>query len=165
MLPHKAPACPGNGDVAVMKNCTARARSTSMANADWILAPKRPRYFPAPVTLTCASTSCTKSCMSPSPLPTPTTVKKPSSKTFAASSNMTPIKFPEQTAVLAKDQPEYLPLPVYIGQDEIISCWRLSLGERLKLLFTGRLWLRIMTFGERLQPQQPGVDCPFERKR
>lgn len=42
---------------------------------------------------------------------------------------------------------------------------QVSLGERLKLLFTGRLWLRIMIFGERLQPQQPGVDCPFERKR
>jgi hypothetical protein len=74
---------------------------------------------------------------------------------------MTPIKFPEQNSTLAEEQPQYIPLPVCVLPNEIISCWRLTLRERLKLLFTGRLWLRIQTFGELLQPQLPTIDCPF----
>ena len=79
---------------------------------------------------------------------------------------MKAIDFPEQTAVLAENQPEYLPLPVYQTLDGkvMISCWRLSWWERLKVLWTGRLWLRQMVFGGLLQPQLPEVDCPFIRK-
>lgn len=77
---------------------------------------------------------------------------------------MTPIEFPEHTVVLAKNQPEYQPLPVYIGGDEMISCWRLTWWERAKVLITGKLWLRQMTFGDRLQPQLPQVEYPFARK-
>ena len=61
---------------------------------------------------------------------------------------MTPTTFREQTAVLAKDQPEYLPLPVASKWRLcIVSCWKLTFWERVKLLFTGRLWLCILTFG------------------
>lgn len=76
---------------------------------------------------------------------------------------MKPIEFPEQTIVWAKDQPPYLPLPAYSDERETISCWRLSFGERLRLLFTGRLWLRQLNFGSALQSQAPSTICPFLR--
>jgi hypothetical protein len=77
---------------------------------------------------------------------------------------MKPIEFPEQTHVLAKDQPEYQPLPVHIVDEperRMISCWQLTWQERLKILFKGRLWLSQMTFGRSLQPQRPDVVSPF----
>ena len=78
---------------------------------------------------------------------------------------MKPERFPEVTNILAEDQPEYLPLPVCIYGDRTISCWRLSLWERVKLLFTGRLWLLVLNFRQPLQPQLPTVDYPFLRLR
>jgi hypothetical protein len=75
---------------------------------------------------------------------------------------MIPIEFPEQTMVWAKDQPPYLPLPAYTGDTETITCWKLTWRERLMVLWRGRLWLRQMNFGERLQPQQPTVESPFQ---
>lgn len=74
---------------------------------------------------------------------------------------MTPIEFPEQTIVWAKNQPPYLPLPAYSNEEETISCWRLTWLERIKVLCFGRLWLRQMNFGDALQPQAPSIDSPF----
>lgn len=74
---------------------------------------------------------------------------------------MKPVEFPQQTTVWAKNQPPYLPLPAYTNDKETISCWKLTLRERIKLLFGGRLWLRQMNFGEALQPQSPSIDTPF----
>lgn len=76
---------------------------------------------------------------------------------------MTPIEFTEQNVVFAKDQPEYLPLPAYRDEDgTVISCWKLSWKERLKILLTGKLWLSILTFNAQLQPQLPSADNPFK---
>ncbi len=75
---------------------------------------------------------------------------------------MTPVRFPEANVTLAKDQPEYLPLPAHRAPDGlVVSCWRLGWRERLKLLLTGRLWLLQHTFGDPLQPQSPTADYPF----
>ena len=74
---------------------------------------------------------------------------------------MNPIEFSEQNIVWAKDQKPYLPLPAFTNERETISCWRLTWRERLKLLVTGRLWLRQVNCGARLQPQAPTVDRPF----
>jgi hypothetical protein len=74
---------------------------------------------------------------------------------------MKPIEFPQQNKVLAENQPEYIPLPVFMDGTETVSCWRLTLRERLRLLFTGKLWLRQMNFGQPLQPQLPAVVFPF----
>ena len=68
---------------------------------------------------------------------------------------MRPIEFPEQNIVFAKDQPEYLPLPAFRNdspQGEVISCWELSLTERLRILFTGKLWVSLMSFNKPLTP-------------
>ena len=66
------------------------------------------------------------------------------------------IKFKEQNIVYAENQPEYLPLPAYKHKSlnvEVVSCWKLTVWERIKLLFTGRVWVQLLTFGAPLQPQ------------
>lgn len=68
---------------------------------------------------------------------------------------MKPVEFKEQNIVYAKDQPEYLPLPAFKNdspQGEVVSCWHLSLKERLRLLFTGKLWVCLLSFNNPLTP-------------
>ena len=74
---------------------------------------------------------------------------------------MKPIEFPEQTIVWAKDQPPYLPLPAFTNDRETISLWAMTWRERICLLFTGKLWLRQINFGQPLQPQKLSVETPF----
>lgn len=73
------------------------------------------------------------------------------------------VEFPEQTVVIAKDQPEYLPLPAHQFRDaegRIACCWQLSWRERFRILITGRLWHQVLTFGQPLQPQLLSVEKP-----
>jgi hypothetical protein len=80
---------------------------------------------------------------------------------------MEPVEFAEQTHTLAKDQPQYRPLPVHMVDEperRMISCWKLTWLERLQLLISGRLWLMQMTFGDALQPLLPQVNVPFARE-
>lgn len=74
------------------------------------------------------------------------------------------VEFPEQTVVIAKDQPEYLPLPAHRFKDDaqgrIACCWQLTWWERLKVLFAGRLWHQVLTFHHPLQPQLLTVEKP-----
>ncbi len=69
---------------------------------------------------------------------------------------MKPIEFPEQNVVFAKDQPEYMPLPAFVDRSsprgEVVSCWKLSFRERLRLLFSGRLWVCLLSFNGPLTP-------------
>lgn len=68
---------------------------------------------------------------------------------------MKPIEFPEQNIVFAKDQPEYVPLPAFKfpgEKGEVISCWKLSLRERFRILWTGKLWVELLTFNNPLTP-------------
>jgi hypothetical protein len=75
------------------------------------------------------------------------------------------IEFPEQTVVIAKDQPEYRPLPAFqfanAPTGRIACCWQLTLWERIKLLFTGKLWHTVLTFHQPLQPQLIELKKPF----
>ncbi len=53
---------------------------------------------------------------------------------------MIPVSFKEANTVYAENQKEYMPLPAYACDDgEVISCWRLTVIERLIILFTGRI--------------------------
>lgn len=68
---------------------------------------------------------------------------------------MTPKKFKEANITFAKDQPEYQPLPAFKNdspQGEVITCWRLSFRERLRVLFKGEIWLSLLSFNEPLTP-------------
>jgi hypothetical protein len=72
---------------------------------------------------------------------------------------MEPIEFEKVNKTYAKDQQQYRPLPVYKTKDGILtSCWKLSFKERLKLLFTGKLWISTMTFNKPLQPLLPSTE-------
>lgn len=75
------------------------------------------------------------------------------------------IEFKEQTVVVAKDQPEYLPLPAYQYDDDegtIAFCWKGSMMDRVKFLLTGNMWHHVLTFNKPLQPQNMSTDSPFK---
>jgi hypothetical protein len=60
----------------------------------------------------------------------------------------------ECNVTFAENQPEYLPLPALKTDDgTVVSCWKLSFFERVKVLFTGKIWLALLTFNRGLSPQ------------
>jgi hypothetical protein len=68
-------------------------------------------------------------------------------------------KLPE--VVYAKDQPAYQPLPAYRAEDgTVLTRWKLSWRERLAVLFTGNLYIWLLTFNQPLQPIQIQVEQP-----
>lgn len=76
---------------------------------------------------------------------------------------MKPIEFDEQTIIIAKDQPEYLPLPAHQFNDDkgtIAFCWKMTWRERIKILITGKLWHQVLTFNQPLQPHFIGSNKP-----
>ncbi len=73
------------------------------------------------------------------------------------------VEFPQQTIVIAKDQPEYMPLPAHCfgdAQGRIAFCWSVPWKERVRLLFTGRIWHQVLTFNMPLQPQLLTLEKP-----
>lgn len=76
---------------------------------------------------------------------------------------MMPVSFPEAKVTAAKDQPEYLPLPIAMSsgvEGYVCSCWKLTFWERIKILFTGRVWLEVMTFHRGIPPVRPAIHKP-----
>ena len=74
---------------------------------------------------------------------------------------MKPTSFKHQNIVFAEDQPEYQPLPalrIDSPNGEVISCWKLSFIERVKIIFTGRVWLSLMSFNKPLTPSYLAVN-------
>jgi hypothetical protein len=70
---------------------------------------------------------------------------------------MKPIEFKEQTVIVAKDQPEYLPLPAFIDngpEGAVISCWGMTWRERLQILFTGKIWVSLWCFHKPVTPSK-----------
>lgn len=63
-----------------------------------------------------------------------------------------------ESAVFAKNQPEYLQLPAITDGFEVETLWKLSFRERVKVFFTGMLYISLMTFGQKLQPIRVAVD-------
>lgn len=69
------------------------------------------------------------------------------------------VKFKESNETYAKNQPQYKQIPVFKYTDgDVVSCWKLSLWERLKLIFTGRVWVVLKTFNSPLQPQYISIN-------
>lgn len=74
---------------------------------------------------------------------------------------MKPVEFEHQNIVFAKDQPEYQPLPALkfdSPEGQVVSCWKLSFKERLRVLFLGRVWLSMSTFNRPLTPSYLAAD-------
>ena len=76
---------------------------------------------------------------------------------------MKPIEFPQQTMVLAKDQPQYDPFPVYYHKLEqaCIGCFELSDKERQDIADGKPLWLWQWTFGKPFQPVALTTENPW----
>lgn len=63
--------------------------------------------------------------------------------------------------IYAKDQPQYKPLPVFKDTDgTILSRWRLSWRERLRVLFNGDIYLWVTTHNRPLQPVMLQTEKP-----
>ncbi len=65
---------------------------------------------------------------------------------------MKPIKFKGYNTIIAKDQPEYMPLPAFKNPDDlkgqVISCWKGNFLDRIIFLFTGKVWLSLLSFNK-----------------
>lgn len=71
---------------------------------------------------------------------------------------MKPIKTKLTNCTYAKNQPEYLPLPVEkTPEGRVTSCWKLSLIERLHVFLFGKIHIEVLTFNAPLQPIRPYV--------
>lgn len=68
---------------------------------------------------------------------------------------MIPVSFPEANRILAANQDEYEPLPIYDtgdAQGRVICCFRLSPAEIAELTRTRTLWIQQLTFGGHFRP-------------
>lgn len=66
---------------------------------------------------------------------------------------MHPIEFKEQNVVFGKDQKEYELLPALMFENgEVVSCWKLSWKEVIRLIFTRKIWLCGRTFNHGYPP-------------
>lgn len=79
---------------------------------------------------------------------------------------MEAIEFKQQTNILAKDQPEYQPLPVHINTEDPMTpmtcCFKLSEQELKEIVETGVLWFTQSTFGQPFQPVRMSTQNPFK---
>ena len=74
------------------------------------------------------------------------------------------VTFEQCNVVYAENQPEYLPLPSHKSKDgTVTSCWGMSIKERLKVLWTGRIYLQVLTFNHPLQPLRMGISNPVAK--
>jgi len=72
-----------------------------------------------------------------------------------------PVLFYGHNAVYAREQAPYLPLPAHNGRGgRVTTCWSLTMRDRLRVLFTGRVWWQQLTYGKPLQPQKCSIDRP-----
>jgi len=68
---------------------------------------------------------------------------------------MKPIPFEECNCTYAENQPQYGDLPcAKNGDGDLIICWALTRWERWRVLLSGKVWQKIATFDQPLQPQQ-----------
>lgn len=96
---------------------------------------------------------------------------------------MQAIEFPQQTDVLAKNQPQYIPLPVFVlpGERtikdeagnitkeavayEMTACFLLDPEEIAEINATSKLWYTQCVFGNPFQPVRMSTRNPFEKVR
>ena len=52
-------------------------------------------------------------------------------------------------------------LPTFVNRQGVVSCWRMSWRERVKALFTGKVWL--VVWGQGQPPVELRVEMPFDR--
>jgi len=79
-----------------------------------------------------------------------------------------------ESNVIAKGE-GYLDLPTYKGEIQFISCWKASIWQRIKFLFTGKIWLslehknqpeemkKIFDGQNYHQPSSIAIESPFKK--
>lgn len=70
---------------------------------------------------------------------------------------MGPIKFKHCNIEAGKGQEEYNVLPALkldTDYGEVISCWKMTFWERLKVLITGKIWMVLLTFNKPITPSK-----------
>ena len=79
---------------------------------------------------------------------------------------MKPVEFEGVNVRYAEDQDEYLTLPCLVEPDgRAVSCWELSFIDRVRALFSGKVWLHILTHGNPLQPVYLQTDSPLQKAK
>ena len=75
--------------------------------------------------------------------------------------------FPEKNILIAKNQPEYIPLPAFASpQGDMTCCFELNEHEMKEALKDGMIFIRRLTFGNRLQPMVKSLLRPnFQLKK
>ena len=80
---------------------------------------------------------------------------------------MKPAKFAEQNKTLQKPSTmtdkECTPLPIFTDGKQCISLWAGNLRERIKFLFTGKIWFSSLS-GKTQPPVWLKMDYPFSKK-
>lgn len=79
---------------------------------------------------------------------------------------MKPTLFPEVNTVLSPPDQTYSknvsgvgPLPIWSDGEQCVSCWKLSLRDRLSVLIFGKIWAAILS-----GYTQPPIALSVERK-
>jgi len=70
---------------------------------------------------------------------------------------MKAIEFEECNHKFAERQDQYHTLPGHIQQEipgEFKFCMKLEFWERVRILFTGKMWCSLLTYGRDLQPSR-----------
>lgn len=79
---------------------------------------------------------------------------------------MKPIQFKQSTKVLQKPSTisinECGSVPVWSDGKQCVSCWKASFQERIKILFTGKIWLGVLS-GKTQPPVFLDGNCVFEK--
>lgn len=67
---------------------------------------------------------------------------------------MKAIEFEGHNIVIAKDQPQYIPLPAFHNPEEgsVTFCFKLTDDELNRLYATGELWFKQLTFNGPMNP-------------
>jgi len=69
---------------------------------------------------------------------------------------MKPVKFKESNTVVGSGLGEGNSLPAYKDSNTlekgVVMCWGMGLWGRIKFLFTGRIYVSVLTFGDSVQP-------------
>jgi hypothetical protein len=66
---------------------------------------------------------------------------------------MKPVNFREVNKIYGENQKEYIPLPVFFDTNSLcVSCWKMTLKEKILFLFTNKIFVGIYTFHKPLQP-------------
>ncbi len=72
---------------------------------------------------------------------------------------MRAIKFKGANAMFTDTKDEYNNLPAMydssVKEGFVVTCYRLSFIERIRVLILGHVWFSVMTFNKPLQPQYP----------